>query len=215
VSGSRPSSPPARTSASSGAGVAAGALAVGGWLLLLVSVPVAIFLTWWGDCVAETCPSASAFDRAAYLFDFAAWLVLPVLAFGAYRGWRPAGIGLLVIGLVIAGQVVAAILGARGFQAFAIVVPAAALIVSAGVVGLRPSIGSGGDDRSTARTGLVGLVVVSLVVVAIAFQGVLAGGVGVGQGLLVLVAVSLAVITTLAVINRGRRPPPPGPRQRG
>jgi hypothetical protein len=199
---------------SSGASVAAAALAVGGWLLLLVSVPVAIFLTWWGDCFAETCPSASDLDRAAYFFDFAAWLVLPALAFGAYRGWRPAAIGLLAIALGVVAQVVAAILGVRGFQAFAIVVPAGALIAAAGVIALRPALGSGGGDRSTARTGLVGLVILSIVVVAIAFQGVLAGGVGAGQGLLVLVAVSLAVITVLAFVNRGRRPPP-DPRRRG
>ncbi len=179
----------------------------------MISVPIAIFLTWWGDCVQETCPAASAFDRAAYVFDFAAWLALPALAFGAYRGWRPAAIGLLAVGLVIAAQVVAGIVGARGFQAFAIVLPAAALIAAAGVVGLRPELGSG-HDRSTAQTGLIGLVVVSLVVVAVAFQGVLVGGIGVGQGLLVLIATSLAVITVLAFLNRDRRPPPPGPRQR-
>lgn len=198
---------------SSGAGVAAAALAAGGWLLLLVSVPVAIFLTWWGDCFEDVCASASGIDRAAYVFDFAAWLVLPALAFGAYRGWRPASVGLVVIGVAVAGQAVAAILGARGFQAFAIVLPAAALIVAAGVIGLRPALGSETDERATARTGLVGLAVLSVVIVAIAFQGVLAGGAGVGQGLLVLVAVSLAFVTVLAFLNRGRRPPPPGPRR--
>jgi hypothetical protein len=215
-----PASPPgsrpeASVSPGVGVGVAAAALTIGGWLLLLVSVPVAIFLTWWGDCAADTCPSASVLDRAAYLFDFAAWLVLPALAFGTYRGWRPAAIGLLVIGLVVTGQVVAAILGARGFQAFAIVLPAGALTAAAGIIGLRPALGSGADDRATTRTGLIGLVIVSLVVVAIAFQGVLAGGVGVGQGLLVLIAASLSVITVLALINRGRRPPPADPRRRG
>ncbi len=213
--GPHPGSTPPESRASPAVGLAAAALTIGGWLFLLVAAPVAIFLTWWGDCPAtETCPSASVLDRAAYLFDFGAWLVLPALAFGAYRGWRPAAIGLLVVGLVVVGQVVAAVLGARGFQAFAIVLPAGALIAAAGIVGLRPALASGADDRSTTRTGLIGLVVVSLVVVAIAFQGVIAGGVGVGQGLLLLVGVSLAVITVLAFINRGRRPPPPGPSPR-
>ncbi len=214
MAGPRPALTPPRTSASSSAGLAAAALAVAGWLLLMVSVPVAIFLTWWGGCPQETCPAASGLDRAAYLFDFASWLVLPALAFGALRGWRPAAFGLLAIGLVVAGQVVAAILGARGFQAFAIVVPAAALIAASGVVGIRPALGRGDNDRSTSRTGLIGLVVVSIVVVVIALQGVLVGGIGMGQGLLVLVAVSLAVITVLAFINRSRRPRPPGPRPR-
>lgn len=181
----------------------------------MVSVPVAIFLTWWGDCFQETCPSASDLDRAAYLLDFVAWLVLPVLAFGAYRGWRPAAVGLLAVGLLIAAQVAAAILGARGFQAFPIVLPAGALIAMAGLIALVPVLGSAGDERARARTGLVGLVVVSIVVVAIAFQGVIAGGAGAGQGLLVVVAISLAFVTILAFINRGRRPPPADRRRRG
>ena len=41
------------------AGLAAAALAAGGWLLLMVSLPGAIFLTWWGDCFEETCASAT------------------------------------------------------------------------------------------------------------------------------------------------------------
>lgn len=203
------------TSGPSGSGVAAAALAACGWLLLMISVPVAIFLTWWGDCPQETCPIASELDRAAYLFDFVAWLILPALAFGAYRGWRPAAVGLLAIGVAVTGQVVAAIIGARGFQAFPIVLPAGALIAAAGVIGLRPSLGVEGGGRVSPRTGLIGLVIISVVVVAIAFQGVIAGGVGAGQGLLVIVALSLAFVTILAVINRGRRPPPADPRRRG
>jgi hypothetical protein len=181
----------------------------------MVSVPIAIFLTWWGDCFQEACVSASDLDRAAYLFDLVAWLVLPALAFGAYRGWRPAAFALLGVGLVIAGQVVAAILGARGFQAFAIVLPAGALIAAAGVIALRPALGPGGDERATARTSLIGLAIVSVVVVVIALQGLAVGGGGVGQGLLLVVAVSLAFVTVLAYLNRGRRPPPPDPRRRG
>jgi hypothetical protein len=210
----QPSSEP-RAGEPSGAGVAAAALAVGGWLLLMVSAPVAIFLTWWGDCFEEVCPSASDLERAAYMFDFAAWLILPALAFGAYRGWRLAAVGLLAIALGLVGQVVAAILGARGFQSFAIVLPAGALIAAAGIIALRPSLGSGAADASASRTGLIGLAVLSIVIVAIAFQGVIVGGGGVGQGLLVVVAVSLAFITILAFLNRGRRPPPSDPRRRG
>ncbi len=179
-----------------------------------MSLPIAIFLTWWGDCFEDACPSASDLDRTVYLVDFVAWLVIPALAFGAYRGWRPAAGGLVAIGVALAAQVVAAILGARGFQSFAVVLPAAALIATAGVIGLRPLAG---DDATgpSARTSLIGLVVVSVVIVAIAFQGVLAGGAGIGQGILVLVAVSLAFIAVLAFLNRSRRPPPSGPPRRG
>jgi hypothetical protein len=207
VSGSRqrPASGRSRETASR-PGLAVAALAAGGWLLLLVSVPIAIFLTWWGDCFEEACPAATDLDRAVYVFDFAAWLLLPALAFGAYRGWRPAAVALVAVGLAIVGQVLAALLGARGFQAFAIVLPAGALIISAGIVGLRPSLGAESGNGPTTRGGLIGLIVVAAVVVAIAFQGVVVGGVGAGQGLLVLVAVSLAFIAVLAFLNRGRGP---------
>jgi hypothetical protein len=189
-------------------GLAVAALAAGGWLLLLVAVPVAIFLTWWGDCFEEVCPAATDLDRAVYVFDFAAWLLLPALAFGAYRGWRLAAIGLVGIGLAVGAQVVAAMLGARGFQAFPIVLPAAAIIALSGLIALRPSLGGGiaGSDASTTRTGLIGLAVVAVVVVAIAFQGVLTGADGGTEVIVILVAVSLAVIAVLAFLNRNRRP---------
>jgi hypothetical protein len=210
VSGSpqRPMSGRSRETASR-PGLAVAALAAGGWLLLLVAVPVAIFLTWWGDCFEETCPAATDLDRAVYVFDFAAWLLLPALAFGAYRGWRLAAIGLVGIGLAVGAQVVAAMLGARGFQAFPIVLPAAAIIALSGLIALRPSLGGGiaGSDASTTRTGLIGLAVVAIVVVAIAFQGVLTGANGGAEVIVVLVAVSLAVIAVLAFLNRNRRPP--------
>jgi hypothetical protein len=202
--------------ASTGSGLGVAALAAGGWLLLLVSLPVAIFLTWWGDCFEETCPAASDLDRAVYLFDFAAWVLLPALAFGAYRGWRLAALGLVGIGLAVAAQVVAAFLGARGFQAFAIVLPAGALVALAGLIALRPTmgLGAGRSDASTTRTGLIGLAVVAIVVVAIAFQGVVSGGTGGAEVVVVLVAVSLAVVAVLAFLNRDRRGPPADERRR-
>jgi hypothetical protein len=184
-------------------------------LLLLVTTPVAVFLTWWGDCFEEVCPSAGAIDRAAYVFDFAAILVLPAIGFGAYRGWRPAAIALIVSGLLVVAQVVAAALGARGFQAFPLVLPAGALLVAGGIVALRPgSIAAFGSATSTSRRGLIGLGVLSVVIVAIAFQGVLTGGGGVGQVILVLMAVSLTFIALVAVRNRSA-PPPPRPRPSG
>ncbi len=184
-------------------------LAAGGWLLLLVTTPVAVFLTWWGDCFEEVCPSATAIDRAAYVFDFAAILVLPAIGFGAYRGWRPAAVALIVTGLLVVAQVVASALGARGFQAFPLLLPAGALLVAAGIVALRPgSIATFGGGASTSRRGLIGLGILSLVIVAIAFQGVLTGGGGVGQVILVLMAVSLTFIALVAVRNRSAPPPP-------
>lgn len=197
------------TESGSGTGLAAAGLAAGGWLLLLVTAPVAIFLTWWGDCFSEICPSASELDRAAYVFDFGAILVLPAIAFGAYRGWRPAAIALIVVGLAVVGQVVASALGARGFQAFPLVLPAGALLVAGGIVGLRPGSLSAveGGAAATSRRGLVGLGVLSVVIVAIAFQGLLTGGGGIGQVMLVIMAVALTFIALLALRNRGAGPP--------
>lgn len=194
-----------------GNGLAAAGLAAGGWLLLLVTAPVAIFLTWWGDCFEEACPSASEIDRAAYAFDFAAILVLPALAFGAYRGWRPAAVTLIAAGVVVVAQVVASALGARGFQAFPLVLPAGALLVAAGIVAIRPgSLGAVADGAaSTSRRGLIGLGVLSIVIVAIAFQGVMSGGGGIGLVILVIMAVALTFIALLALRNRGAPPPPP------
>jgi hypothetical protein len=189
-------------------------LTAGGWLLLLVTTPVAVFLTWWGDCFEEICPSAGAIDRAAYVFDFAAILVLPAIGFGAYRGWRPAAVALIVSGLLVVAQVVASALGARGFQAFPLLLPAGALLVAAGIVALRPGSIAAFGGASTSRRGLIGLGVLSLVIVAIAFQGVLTGGGGIGQVILVLMAVSLTFIALVAVRNRSAPPPPP-PRPSG
>ncbi len=211
----RPSAGRASSDASSSVPLVVAGLAAGGWLLLLVTTPVAVFLTWWGDCFEEVCPSAGAIDRAAYVFDFAAILVLPAIGFGAYRGWRPAAIALIVSGLLVVAQVVAAALGARGFQAFPLVLPAGALLVAGGIVALRPgSIAAFGSATSTSRRGLIGLGVLSVVIVAIAFQGVLTGGGGVGQVILVLMAVSLTFIALVAVRNRSA-PPPPRPRPSG
>jgi hypothetical protein len=193
-----------------GTGLAAAGLAAGGWLLLLVTAPVAIFLTWWGDCFEEVCPSASELDRAAYTLDFAAILIVPALAFGAYRGWRPAAVALIVAGLIVVGQVVASALGARGFQAFPLVLPAGALLVAAGIVALRPgSLGAVADGAAaTTRRGLVGLGVLSVVIVAIAFQGVMSGAGGIGGVILVLMAVALTFIALMALRNRGAPQPP-------
>jgi hypothetical protein len=214
--GARRAAPIREDDRGSGTGLAAAGLAAGGWLLLLVTAPVAIFLTWWGDCFEEVCPSASGLDRAVYTLDFAAILIIPALAFGAYRGWRPAAIALIVAGMVVVAQVVASALGARGFQAFPLVLPAGALLVAAGIVALRPgSLGAVADGAaSTTRRGLIGLGVLAIVIVAIAFQGVMSGAGGIGGLILVLMAIALTFIALLALRNRGAAPPPRQPPSR-
>jgi hypothetical protein len=116
-------------------GLAVGAIA-GGWLLFLIVGPLAVFLTWFGDCPADSCPVASDIDRAIYTADLVAWLAVPGLAFLAHRGWRPAAVVLAGFGAFIVAQGVAAVLGARGFQAFFLVFPPGGLIAIGGVLGI-------------------------------------------------------------------------------
>ena len=109
----------------------------------MVSAPIAVFLTWWGDCLEDACPSARASIEAAYAFDFAWWLAFPVLAFFAYRGWRPAAIGLLVIAVVLDLQVVAAIRRRSRL-----------LVVRADTAGRRAARRSAGVSASAMRPGV-------------------------------------------------------------
>ena len=131
----RPASEPDEPVDHGARGLAVGAMA-SGWLLFLLVGPLAVFLTWFGDCLREPCPVASDVDRAIYTADLLAWLALPALAFVAYRGWRPASGAIAVIGLAIVAQGLASILGARGFQAFFLVFPAGGLIAIGGAAGI-------------------------------------------------------------------------------
>jgi hypothetical protein len=108
-----------------------------GWLLLAVAGPIALFLTWYGDCFSESCPVASGFDRTVYLLDLVSWVAFPVLAFAVYAGRRVAAGVLVALGLAIVGQAIGSLAGARGFHAFIIVLPSGALIALGGVLGLR------------------------------------------------------------------------------
>jgi len=116
---------------------AAVGLAAAGWLLFAIAGPVALFLTWWGDCLSESCPVASDLDRTVYLFDLISWLAFPAIAFVAYRGKRLGSAALVLIGLAVTAQAVAALNGARGFHAFLIVLPSGALIALGGMLGLQ------------------------------------------------------------------------------
>jgi hypothetical protein len=112
-------------------------LATAGWLLFAIAGPVALFLTWWGDCLSESCPIPSDFERTVYLFDLVSWLAFPAIAFVAYRGMRLGSVALVLIGLAIIAQAVAALSGARAFHAFAVVLPSGALVGLGGLLGLQ------------------------------------------------------------------------------
>ena len=181
-------------------------IAAAGWVLLGLAGPVALFLTWWGDCSSRVCAVPTDLDRAVYGFDLAAFLLFPAIAFLAYRGWRPASVALVIIGCVVLGQVVASLLGIRAFQAFAVLLPAGALLTLGGVLGLGLLAGRDAEGRPTS-TGreLAGLATLAVVVAILAVQGLAAGGGGPLTGFIVLVAVALTVITIIAFVNRGKR----------
>jgi hypothetical protein len=114
--------------------VVVGAIA-SGWFLFAIVAPLALFLTWFGDCFRATCPVASDLDRAIYTADLLAWIVLPALIVFAYRGSRAASATAALVGAGIVAQAVASVLGARGFQTFFLVFPAGGLIVIGGLLG--------------------------------------------------------------------------------
>jgi hypothetical protein len=209
-------------------GLAIGASA-GGWFLLTIVGPLAVFLTWFGDCVREPCPVASDLDRAIYTADLVAWVAFPVLAFAAYRGWRPASYAIVAVGIAILAQGIASILGARGFQAFFFVLPAGGLIALGGTLGLDlPALRGASRGPAVGSRVPAGVVEIaslgflSTIVVALALQGFAGGIGGVVQGLVLAVAVILLFIAIAAMVNRRRanaapdRPPlaTRGPRRR-
>lgn len=148
-------SEPSEASAADAADIRAvtiGAIA-SGWFLFALVGPLALFLTWFGDCFRTTCPVATDFDRTIYTADLIAWIVLPALMVLSYRGSRVAAAGAAVIGVGILLQAVASVAGARGFQTFFLVFPAGGLIVIGGVLGSFGAQIAARTPRGTNRLG--------------------------------------------------------------
>lgn len=105
---------------------------------LILLGPLALFLTWYGDCFSETCASATALNGAIYRLDVVA---VPVIALIAVLGYvRPRRAWFVVIsgiGVVLIGQAVAGILGYRGLYAFSLLLPAGVLMTIGGIAGVR------------------------------------------------------------------------------
>ena len=53
------------------------AFVITGWAIYLLLGPLALFLTWYGDCLADPCPSPSRIDEATYVFDVLWWVAVP------------------------------------------------------------------------------------------------------------------------------------------
>ena len=192
--------------------------AVAGWVLFVITGPIALVITWFGDCAIDACPVATDVDRAVYTFDVLAWLAFPVLAFLAYRGRRWASAGILAIGVAITAQAVASMAGSDAFGGFGIVLPSGALIGGGGFLALG-GLGRAGRGRMpVVGSELAGLGCLSVVVAVLALQGVVAGVGGPIAGAALLIAAILVLITILAFVNRDRPRPDrrgPGRRRRG
>jgi peptidoglycan/LPS O-acetylase OafA/YrhL len=194
-------------------GIALG-FAIAAWVLYALLGPIAVFLTWWGDCLDVECPIPGPIDQAAYAFDVIWWLAFPILLFFAYRGRRAGWIGLLVIAIVLDLQIVAAAAGARGFSAFAVTLLPAALLTFGALLGLAMLVPRVRDRPGAATAGeLAAIVVLAVVVAAVALQGLLVGVGGPVLGIFVIMAVALFVIAVAAYANRNRRAGASQPRQ--
>ena len=202
----RPTERPADTAS----GIAIG-FAIAGWMLYLFLGPLAVFLTWWGDCDIDPCQVPGPVDQAAYAFDLLWWLTFPALAYLAYRGRRWAWLALLGIAIVLDLQFLAAVGGARGFSAFAVTLPAAALLTFGAAFGLAMQLPRFRDRPDAAVAGeLAGIGCLALVVAAIALQGFLVGVGGPLVGIAVVMAIALFAIAIAAYANRGRGRARPG-----
>jgi hypothetical protein len=181
---------------------------VAGWALYLVLGPLAVFITWYGDCLSDPCPVPGTIDQLGYTFDVLWWIAFPALVWFAYRGARWAWVALLAIAIVLDLQIVAGILGANGFDAFWFTVPAAAVLTFGAGLGLAMSLPRIRDRAGAATAGqLASIGCLAVVVSLIALQGILMGAGGPVVGILVLMAIALFVIAVAAFANRDRRRP--------
>jgi hypothetical protein len=89
-------------------------------------------------CFADVCPAATNTDLLVYRLDGIAWMAVGIIGLvAAARPHRGMFVALALLGLCFAAQGVAGFLGARGFYAFPLILPAAALLIIASRLGVR------------------------------------------------------------------------------
>ena len=191
------------------------AFVITGWAIYLLLGPLSLFLTWYGDCLADPCPSPSRIDEAMYVFDVLWWIAFPALIYFAYRGLRWAWAALLAIAIVLDLQIVAAVVGARGFSAFWFTLPAAAVLTFGAGLGLAMTLPRVRDRAGAATAGqLASIGCLAVVVAVVALQGLLIGVSGPILGVLILMAIAMFVIVVAAFANRDVRRSGPRPTKR-
>ena len=114
-----------------------------------------------------------------------------------------------MIAIILDLQLLAAVVGARGFQAFALTLPPAAVLTFGAGLGLALLSPRFRDRPGAATAGeLAAIGCLAIVAAVIALQGLLVGVGGPLVGIAVLMAVALCVIAIAAFANRdaaGRR----------
>lgn len=153
--------------------------------------PLAFFVTWWGDCFDETCPSPTVIDNAAYLFDLVAGIAIAVLLIVVL--FRPRRILFVIFGalaVAIAAQGFVGVLGSRGFAAFGIVLPAALLLLLGSVAGYKVMSGTATGWMRGSRVGAIVLGGATLLVACIVLAAI-------------VVAVVLVVPAAIVAVRRG------------
>ena len=163
--------------------------------------PLAFFFTWWGDCFAETCPSPTVIDNAAYLFDLVAGIAIGVLLIVVL--FRPRRIVFVVLGLLalaFAAQSIVGLLGSRGFYAFGIILPVALLLLLGSVAGFKVMSGTATGWMRGRRAGALALGCATLLVAYLAFTAI--AGAGGLIGVLILAAVLVVPAVIVAIRRR-------------
>ena len=170
------------------------------WISIALTGPAALFLTWYGDCFSEVCPTVTSADRLVYGFDAVAWIAIAIIGLAvAKRPHRAAFVALAFLGLAFAAQGVAGLLGARGFHAFFLILPASACLILGGVLGsTNASARPGWAGRS--GTSAFGLGCAIYFVSYLALFGLASAASGQIVGML-LVALVLALVGVVFVLS--------------
>ncbi len=167
--------------------------------------PLAFFVTWWGDCFDETCPSPTVIDNAAYVFDLVAGVAIGLLLIVVL--FRPRRILFIVLGalaVAFAIEGIGGLLGSRGFYAFGIILPAALLLLLGAIAGFRVMSGTAAGWMRGRMAGALALGCATLLVAYLAFT-VIAGAAG---PVVVLVLVVVIVVpAAIVAIRRGKVSP--------
>jgi len=178
----------------------AGGLVAFAWVAIAMLGPLAVFLTWYGDCFEEACPAPTNTDLWVYALDGVAWIAVGVI--GLFAVARPNRLSFLVLaalGVAFAAQGIAAFLGARGFYGFPIILPAALVLIGGGIAGARAlsPVPPQWAEQSTTRA--VGLGCATYLVAYLGFPAIalIARGEPVGVLLVALVVSAVAIVVTL------------------